>query len=278
MSTSLFCFVPTGGLGNRMRAIASAVTLADVIESTLQIYWFQDWGLQAPFARLFHPIRTSHVSLKDAAAPMRLLYDRPRRKNLFIPRLFQYLCFDRCAYERSITPLCRQHFDFAQWAHARRVYMASYTDFYPYDASLLSRLFVPVEAIGQRINDNRSFFQGKPAVGVHIRRTDHVDAIALSPTELFVERMDGILDLRPDTVFYLATDSESVKHELKKRYGQRLLTSMQPADRNSVEGIRQGVVEMYTLAHTDLILGSCRSSFSELAAQLFGAELQVVKK
>ena len=46
-------FVPVGGLANRMRAVASAVTLAAKSDSDLSIVWFQDWALNAPFSQLF---------------------------------------------------------------------------------------------------------------------------------------------------------------------------------------------------------------------------------
>lgn len=271
-------FIPTGGLGNRMHTIASAIALARQVGSRLHIYWFQDWGLWAPFAHLFRPIELEEVSLTDAGGAMRALYDRPRRKNLHLPRVYQRLAFDSCIYENNAELLRQQQFDFAAWAQGRRVYMASFSDFFPYAPSLLGRCFVPVSQVAHDIDERCAPFRGQPAVGVHIRRADHVTAIALSPTHLFVERMDQILDARPDTMFYLATDSEAVKQELRDRYGRRLLTSPQPADRNSAAGIRQAVVEMYTLAHTDLILGSCRSTFSELASQLSGARLEVVKK
>ena len=37
-------FVPSGGLANRMRAIASAYTLTQQTDSDLQVVWFQDWA------------------------------------------------------------------------------------------------------------------------------------------------------------------------------------------------------------------------------------------
>ena len=49
-------FVPVGGLANRMRAVASAVTLAAKSDSDLSIVWFQDWALNAPFSQLFKPV------------------------------------------------------------------------------------------------------------------------------------------------------------------------------------------------------------------------------
>ena len=41
--------VPVGGLANRMRAVASAVTLTYRVRRKLEVLWFRDWGLNAPF-------------------------------------------------------------------------------------------------------------------------------------------------------------------------------------------------------------------------------------
>lgn len=49
-------FVPVGGLANRMRSIASVITLAQQTKSYVNIIWFQDWALHAPFHKLFEPI------------------------------------------------------------------------------------------------------------------------------------------------------------------------------------------------------------------------------
>lgn len=45
--------VPVGGLANRMRAVASAVTLTYRVRRKLEVLWFRDWGLNAPFFKVF---------------------------------------------------------------------------------------------------------------------------------------------------------------------------------------------------------------------------------
>ena len=60
-------FVPVGGLANRMRSIASVITLAQQTKSYVNIIWFQDWALHAPFHKLFEPINQPHITLKDAS-------------------------------------------------------------------------------------------------------------------------------------------------------------------------------------------------------------------
>ena len=56
-----FMFIPVGGLANRMRAVSSAVTLAQKTNTIIDIVWFQDWALHAPFKTLFCPINIQNV-------------------------------------------------------------------------------------------------------------------------------------------------------------------------------------------------------------------------
>lgn len=55
------------------------------------------------------------------------------------------------------------------------------------------------------------------------------------------------------------------------------LSSERQADYGSLEGIREGVADMYTLARTQKIYGSFQSSFSNIAAQLGRVPLEILK-
>lgn len=270
-------FVPAGGLANRMRATAAAYTLACRVGSEMDAVWFCDWALNAPFHALFEPVGLEGMTLRDASWTDRVMLDRPRRKNFFIPRLFQRIMFRSALYEARITPLRRQNFDFEQWARQGNVYLASYTGFLPYDFALLRQLFVPLPEVERSIARFTKRF-GSHTIGVHIRRTDNVDSIRQSPTELFIDAIDRELQANPATAIFLATDSEAIKDEMRRRYGERVLTATEEADRDSVEGIRGGIVDMFALSRTDKIYGSFQSSFSELASQIGGVELQILSK
>ncbi len=270
-------FVPAGGLANRMRATAAAYTLACRVGSEMDAVWFCDWALNAPFHALFEPVSLEGMTLRDASWADRVMLDRPRRKNFFIPSLFQRIMFRSALYEARITPLRRQNFDFEQWARQGNVYLASYTGFLPYDFALLRQLFVPLPEVERSIaRFTRQF--GSHTIGVHIRRTDNVDSIRQSPTELFIDAIDRELQANPATTIFLATDSEAIKDEMRRRYGERVLTATEEADRDSIEGIRGGIVDMFALSRTDKIYGSFQSSFSELASQIGGVELQILSK
>lgn len=122
--------VPVGGLANRMRAIDSAVALSRQCGSELHIVWFKDPGLNCRFDQLFAPIDRPGVTVTEASRLDLLRYDRPRRKNFFIPRLFQQPAFDRRMYEMDTSRRFREHFDFEAWARGHKVYIAAFVYFY----------------------------------------------------------------------------------------------------------------------------------------------------
>ena len=117
-----------------------------------------------------------------------------------------------------------------------------------------------------------------PTIGIHIRRTDNIGSITHSPTSLFIERMKEEIRKDEKCLFYLATDSEKEKEQLKKIFGKNLITSPHAADRNSINGMKDALTELYILSRTNKILGSMQSSYSETAAQISGIPYELLKK
>ena len=274
---SNFIFIPVGGLANRMKAVASSFILAQQNQIKTNVIWFQDWALHAPFNTVFEPIHSPNICIKEASLIDHIIYDRPRAKNLYRPRLFQYFIFRSCLYEKTIQDLKKQNFNFNNWIQKGHVYMASYLDFQEISTDILRQLFIPLPPIQARI-DHLSQQFSPYTLGVHVRRTDNAASIELSPIELFFTAIDKEIDSYADASIYLATDDESVKLEFQKRYGKRLIYAKDKADRSSITGIQGGIVDMYALARTQKILGSFHSSFSELAAQVGNIPLEIIKK
>lgn len=276
--SSSLTLVPVGGLANRMKAIDAAIQLISGTDLALKIYWFRDKGLNCRFDQLFQPLDLPQVSLIEATSFDSFSYDRPRKRNLYIPRFFQLFYFDDCVYEAEATERMYQHFDFRSWAINKRTYLASCVYFFPPapDARLF-QFFHPVPALQQRIDEvSRTF--GNRCVGVHIRRTDNLSSINESPTKLFIDRMQMMIQSDKDTCFYLASDSPEEKSKMKATFGKRILTSVTDLSRNSVQGIQDALVELYVLSKTKMILGSVKSSYSETAAQIGQIECQFMKK
>ena len=256
-----------------MRAIASAYELCKKVDSTLQVLWFQDWALSAPFHSIFE--ETPLVAIREATILDHLLYDRARKKNLFLPALPQRILFQRHIKEQDVTPLKKQSFDFEAWACGKRCYMSCYQVFGTFPDERYQQLFHPVKAVMDVVDGYRSQFNSH-TIGLHIRRTDNAESIAKSPTVLFINKVREEIEQHDDTKVFLATDSTEVKREFIAAFGSRIITPKEDACRDSISGIRGGVVDLWTLASTQKIYGSAGSSFSPMAASIGGVPLEIM--
>lgn len=268
--------LPIGGLANRMRAIASAVHLCRLFGCSLDVYWFRDKGLNAHFDDIFKEIKTDRVCIHGDSLSGKLLYDHPRRHNMWIPLVPQKLIFDVCIYNKQVYAHGRDLEMFKSYVSRGKVYISSCYTIVDFPANLLSELFRPVDEVMVEVKEQISLMSDY-RLGVHVRRTDHIVSIKYSPNDLFFKAIDEEISLHPSLTIYLATDSEKVKEEFRHRYGNRLFSSAIAADRTSVSGIKDAVVEMYILSMTDKILGSCGSSYSEIAAILGQIPLIMLK-
>lgn len=275
MKKGSLMLVPSGGLANRMRAIASAYALTQQTGSDLQVVWFQDWALNAPFHSIFLPIE--QLCLREAKGTDFVFYDRPRRRNLWIPALSQQLLFDRRVKEQDVDELNRQGFNFCEWVCRHKCYMSSYCVFGEVYDVLYRQLFVPVKEVTNVVDIFQASFSDY-TIGVHVRRTDHSIAIENSPDYLFVEKAEQEIDKNIETRIFLATDSNEVKKLFVTKFGSRVIMQQAEARRDNIEGIRGGLIDMYTLARTHKIYGSAGSTFSSMAASLGGIELEIITK
>jgi len=277
MNTGKLLFVPSGGLANRMRAMASAWQLAVHTGVKVETVWFCDWALNAPFHSIFEPIENAEMVAREAKAWEQLTLDRPRKRNFRIPLLYQQLRFAQRIDEWQVTPLKNKGFDFNKWAAGKNSYMSCYQDFGHVPNSVYKHLFHPVGHILEEMQGYHEQFSAH-TIGMHIRRTDNMESIERSPLSLFIDAAQREIDLHDDTRIFLATDDEGTKTALKAEFGNRIITSSKPAARNSIAGIRGGVAELWMLASTATIYGSAGSSYSVMASKIGGNKLEVLSK
>ncbi|MEA4904989.1 MAG: glycosyl transferase, partial [Petrimonas sp.] len=81
--------IPYGGLANRMKAIEALIVLTQDTDISATAIWFKDQGLNCSFEQLFQPLKIPRLTLRNAILTDYILNDRPRKKNFFIPHLFQ---------------------------------------------------------------------------------------------------------------------------------------------------------------------------------------------
>jgi len=234
--------------------------------------------MECRFCGIFEPIIEENIKLREAQAIDYILNRSPRRKNLWISKPFIKLCNDRIIWAKEVTPLKNENFDFDKCVKFsyKKAYMSSYQDFGSFSDDIYKQLFKPKEIIKDKIKHNFSMFS-KHTIGMHIRRTDNIDSIKNSPIGLFLDKAKFEVNNNIDTKIFLATDDEDVKRVFKSTFPNRIICSEKVASRDNTDGIIDGVVDMYTLAKTEMIYGSFGSSFSVMASKIYGTPLRILK-
>lgn len=108
-------------------------------------------------------------------------------------------------------------------------------------------------------------------IGVHVRGTDHADAVRRSPIDLFERRMAAF---SPGAKFFVCSDETRVKHRLQSQF--EIVTTRVASDRRSMDGLLDDCAEMLLLSRCRRILGSYGSSFSLFAALYGGGILETI--
>ena len=271
--------VPSGGLANRMRAIASGLSLAKHTNSRLTVLWQKDKGLYADFTDIFKSEDLPFNLKKFPSLIYNFLYEVPRKKNLYIPSIINFLQGNKRIYQipsrNDFLKMAESDLkDFVKRKHD--VMIMSGLEFYGYDPDIMKDLFKPTSTIIKRAK--AIIGEKQPELAVQIRRTDNRQSILKSPLRLFEESINKEIEKNPNVRIFLATDDEEIKNSLSLRFPERIIFNRCKARRDTLNGITDALAEMIIMAKCKKIYGSYYSSFSEVASQLYGNELIVVKE
>lgn len=280
----MITLVTDAGLANRIRAISSARCLADETGHDLTVIWENNAYIVGAFHELFEPsgkMRTVNTPpfARSRYWRLDLLRYRVRKNNPPVFRqiigLAQRLQFDMILSSREVKDIMIAGWDLNRVVNSRNMLMFSNSQFFR--GPIHRDMFVPVAELRDRIDELAGTFAAY-TVGVHIRRTDFKMAIANSPDELFVLRMNGILDERPDTMFFLATDCADTEARMLRAFPGRITTAAPERTRAAITGIRDAIVDIFCLARTNYILGSFASSFGAMASALGEVDMEIIER
>lgn len=261
--------IPNGGLGNRMRAIDSAVNLSEQRNFQLTIVWHRDSEMISRWGEVFQPIEF----VKDRQMGKGLNYLLKHHENRWWLKAGMavmeklHICRLMDAFDGSIdyTPILSRKY--------LVLIIRSCIAFWPSDG-FHNELFVikdhdRLERELRKVDSN--------TIGVHIRRTDNLLSIQHSPLKLFEKRMEMELQVDPKVRFYLCSDDETVRDHFKSaKWEGKISMPNDTVDRNTVVGVVQGACEMKSLAACQKIYGSYWSSFGGVAARMGGIEIITV--
>lgn len=259
--------VPTGGLCNRMRAMASGIYLSQQTHHPVTIYWNNTQGLCADFNKLFMPIENKHI---DVVENKKWLYRIEGTRDYILRWPFlHYMHKVIFNYSKERKGNLLLHTDI----HKSTLLISCYSMGQHLN---LKKLFVPQPDIQSQIDKITANFKGN-TIGVHIRRTDNTQSIQNSPTESFYRILMMEISKDPSVKFYLATDNQSIKNDFTKKFQDRIITYDCKMERNSLEGMKSAVIELFCLSMTIKIIGSDYSSYSQIAAEIGGIELEYAR-
>ena len=268
---------PQGGLANRMRVIASGIWLKEILNRELVVIWNENYEVNCPYDLLFEPSSLFSVARK----PLKYRYIR---STYGVSQLAKFNAVVINSLIRAGHLLKEKDFHEYIWpgkidileivkSH-KKIYIQTCQAFG--DQTLgLSRL-MPCTDVQQKIDEICKNFNDF-TIGVHIRRTDHQQAIKYSPIELFINKMNAEIDLQTDSVFFLCTDDVEVENELKAIFKEKIIAYPKEFSRQNVTGMQDAMIDLFCLSKTKKILGSFWSSFSEIASALNHTPLEVLK-
>lgn len=237
-----------GGFCNRLRAIVCGVLWAEDLGFDLEIYWPQEIGHMA----------CAIEEILDLATIPRLTMTRAS----YLKSAHQVLNADdmRTVLELSGNPNIQS-------------YSIFHDDFFK-DRGLKILREIQVMPYLESIATSQMNFT-RP-IGIHIRRTDHLNCIKASPLPAFEAKVSALLEENPDQQFFLASDEINVKNKFKELYPGSITSPIYTLGRMTKEQQQHGIVDWLLLHKCSKILASRGSSFSELAALRAGIVLEVV--
>ncbi len=233
----------------------------------LIVYWYLDQGLGCRFEKLFiTPIRVRLIQ-----SDLRTFFGKCREK--LIKRLIKWAG----GYTPTISKLENIEAEKDRIRKARITRIKSCTAFYGNGRFI--QLFKPIPVLQATIDTYKEKL-GAKAIGIHIRRTDHEEAIKFSPLEEFERVILQEIEANSQAVIYLATDDPQVETTLVSKFSpNRIITQKdKPFDRSNSEGIQAALIDFYCLANCCRIYGSVGSTFGMVAAKVYNIPIKVVSR
>lgn len=268
---------PSGGLANRIRVLASGISISKKLNTELVCIWVANSELNAPFEQIFEKIDGVEFRKKNKKYFYLKFSNQSKLHRRIIAKVINTLIgIDFYLKEKDIIMLPYENkVDFIknEAKNHTKVYLKTCEQFGAIDNEL--KYFIPTKEIIELIDTVSSQFS-PDTIGIHIRRTDNDLSIQNSPTSLFIEKIAQNIKKNPDVNFFLSTDDPSVEQELIAHFGDKIICFEKQLNRDSLIGIQHALVDMYCLSKCAMIYGSYWSSFSSMAAQLTQIKLEIL--
>lgn len=254
--------IPLAGLGNRMRMLSSCIQIAKRDNRTVWIVWPIDSDLGCDIYDIF-----KSVGVEYSVPPKLIHYILTKiyrigaiKKYYKFYKLFSKLFSDSSIFDDDIWKANRQ-LNVNQ--EVTTILVASCLAFNEQDF----KLFKFTDYL--ELESDREYKKiGNSYIGIHIRRTDHVNATMYSPDQNYLAQINSCIQNNPEQKFFLATDDWETKKYFEERYEKLIYTLDLKLGRKDLEGIHGAIIELILLSRSKKIICSAISSYSTAAVLL----------
>lgn len=297
--------VVSGGLANRLRAIADWYQVATLTNRELIVSWLPTRDCNSTFSKLFDVermeldrFRVLPFSLESGKAGYsfvkRMAMEMGLSQDVILAGGSQKFVLDE-----SVETVLRGPVDVVMTGH-QGIMTLNGTRCTLY-SSLRSRFLsslVPVESTRLLLDQMTSqFFQDRLMVGFHIRWHDQRHDWEIVPPMIDGNEGEGAAQALPfgqgagvsdfevlmhqisnhypaESVRFLVTSNNlSVKQDILSKFGESVVAINGPLDRTTREGMDFAVLEFFALARSDLVIHTYGSTFAEEAVAMRGVPL-----
>ncbi|MDO5035853.1 MAG: hypothetical protein Q4D93_02715 [Porphyromonas sp.] len=273
--------VPAGSLATRLRVICSAIDQANKAERDIDIIWLVNEDFPTPSDRLFtiSPTYINEgvtVTIRQSNWRDTLINTPPSRRNLFITWPFMVFRYQRYFSLRSRELPKDFDLNFERLLGRKRESILISSDV-PMGPSS-SKMYTALEATVEVNNVLRSRMSGWTGnvVGVHINRNVPEGNIDDCPTELFIRRMQKMIEEDPTVCFFITTNSSDEKERLATLFRERVFMTYSTQEPNSQKGIIEEFGELLALSRTRKILSTMASPSAQVAAEIGDIRLETL--
>ncbi len=289
------------GLGNRLRALASAYNIAKYTNRKLVIIWIPDFHCEAKFTDLFvitQFFKNASFVYTETEIPFAEInnYESNDKSNEIKRYEFNESGSGdmlKYNYETNKGQYIDDRYPGDIYVSSACVLNNKHTNWYKENAFL--RHLQLTEELEMKIYDFEVKYNIYNAIGVHIRMGqdyhvyphDNIEGYneeskkscqkwrAASNWETFVVEMRRILKTNSNQLFFICCDNQFIYNEIIEEIGYNNICFVPKNvyDR-SLKQIESAVMDMYLLSRCKTILGSNWSSFSEVAHRLSNKDIK----
>ncbi len=244
---------PTGGLGNRIKTLVSALKIRGNVNKNVLVYWSMDQGCGCPYTRLFE-LNSDFLLLEKKLDRRVTSYWRLDVAERDVPESY----IARHPQARSKISI-----DFEYERIPQNI-----IDIY---VTLFNQL-KPVDEVMQLAKKTHESF-GEFTIGVHVRQGDFLNSEVKrkkrsdgSITKYFME-IDRKLATYPGAKVFLTTDSFEAEIRFREKFDSNKLVIYEKRSfsRKSILGVQDALVDLSLLSRCDSLILSDHSTFSEVA-------------